>query len=220
VIDFILWLAATALPGILLLVVWLRAIYRKLQDLPLSVPALVIQTLLLGAGLFLAGRRLVGASVSVLREGAAVVRQEGPELAREAIASGTRLALEGMGRTMDHFEAKWDAAAHAQAAMLEPDLLSARIRTRDGARELELSLSLRNTGTEAIDLAALIRRQILLLRDTKGLHYPLKPPAGETAGLPPGQVSGRVLRVVLPDGVEPAALVLPGKVARINLSSP
>lgn len=207
--QFALSLLGLVVSGLALLIVAVRIGLRKYRKQPVSIPAgVALGVILVGIGVF-SGYKFLQASYHIAVQAVEKTSDVGRELISRAVNFGTVSVLEGFGKTSDHFNEKWRRETLADVKCLELSVLSSQVTANGDQTSMRVVLGVKNTAAKPIDFNDIIERQHILLKDSKGMCYPLEQVDYDNSALPAGETSVRQIDITLPDGLSPALLVTP-----------
>ena len=183
------------------------AIYKWYKKEPITLMSPTVTTYLsiivvLGA---ISGYHLLTSSYYLAKKGTQMVIEKGQDLVSSAISFGTVTILEGFGKTYDHFQNKWEKESIAKAEKLKFTIIS--MQKRDGG--IHIVFSVKNSGSKSIQLQEMIKHELILLKDEKGLCYPLKIANSEPIDVYSNTTLVSEVDVVLPKGILASKLVTP-----------
>jgi hypothetical protein len=182
-----------------ILFILVRTVSRKLLGQPVALPSLVFS---MGASIMALAIVTYGLVTGVLGLARESMRKPADPGA-SSVAEIIRVAVRpGYGRTSDYFEQAWEAPCIELSRTLRVGVSSAALESGDHGAVLKLTLSLNNTGDREIDFDELIRYPCILLRNDRGLCFPLeKIPETRALRLAPRTASRCSVAVPVPAGM-------------------
>ena len=208
VLRFAISLAFVLTAGVFLAVTVGTALVRRMRGRAGRGRLVVAKAMFCLAVLGVGGYHLAVSSYHLLTDTAAKVKDVGKHAAR-IVNLGSTDVLEELGRTADHFKEKWKAEALERVKRLDIAVIEAVTEDTDAGRMLKVMLSVKNNNDQAVDFNELLSGQHLLLKDSKGLCFPIDGVEHKDTLLPPGILSGRQIEIRLPPGIDPTHLIGP-----------
>ena len=83
------------------------------------------------------------------------------------------------------------------------------IEKKDTKKELHIVFSVKNSGTNSINLNEMVKHELVLLKDDKGLCYPLHVSYAEQIEVHPNTTLVSEVDVTLPKGILASTLITP-----------
>ena len=207
--QFIVSLLGVIVAGLVLLLVVARIMLRKHKEKSVSIPAnIVVGFIICSAGVF-SGYKLLEASFDLAMRAGAKAADVGGELITAAVDFGSVSVLEGFGKTADHFSEKWRAEALSRVKSLEFSVVSCTEASDGDRRVMHLVLGIKNTGDKPVDFNNIVQQQHILLKDPKGMCYPMDGAEHANSVLPAGLTSVRRIDITLPPEISPTLLLTP-----------
>ena len=128
--------------------------------------------------------KLSEASLHYAKEGTSYVIDAGKngvdtvlDAGQEAISGTIKYfgvaVFEGVGKTYEHFEEKWDKERIEKFHDLQIKILSSKKKIQNGKASLHLTLEVTNTSKESIDFRELVTHQLLLLKSQNEAYCPV-----------------------------------------------
>ena len=187
------------------------ATYKWYKKEPIALMTPIVTTYLsiiavLGA---VSGYHLLTSSYHLAKKGTEMVIEKGQDLVSSAISFGTVTILEGFGKTYDHFQNKWEKESIAKAEKLSFSIISMKKIEKETDAGVHIVFSVKNSGSKNIHLEEMIKHELILLKDEKGLCYPLKIANSEPIDVHPNTTLVSEVDVVLPKGIVASKLVTP-----------
>lgn len=209
--QFLLSLLGVGIAGGSFILLLGLAVYKWYKKKPIDLMTPIVTTYLsiivvLGA---VSGYHLVTSSYYLAKKGTHMVIDKGQDLVSSAISFGTVTILEGFGKTYDHFENKWEKESVAQVDKLKFTIISIEKLENHLDAPLRIVFSVQNSGTKSINLDEMIEHELILLKDEKGLCYPLKTSSVEQREVHAGTTLVSEVDVVLPKGILASKLITP-----------
>ena len=155
------------------------------------------------------GYHLLTSSYYLAKKGTHMVIDKGQDLVSSAISFGTVTILEGFGKTYDHFQDKWEAQSIAKAEKLNFTIISIQKIEKQIDSGVHIVFSVKNSGSKTIHLQEMINHELILLKDKKGLCYPLKIANIESIEVHPNTTLVSEVDVILPKGILASELITP-----------
>lgn len=217
--QFAVSLTVVLVAGLFLVITVWQAVARKLRERPVAARALAVKALCGMAVLSVAGFFLALSSYRLVTRTVPKVVDAGRKLIAETVSFGTTSILEGFGKSYDRFEAKWDAETLKQTRRLDITIANSAIEKTGDGQALKMTLHIKNNNPGAIDFNDVLLRQHLLIKDAKGLCFPIDRTERDDAKLPPGVLSRRGISINLPGDIVPTHLVSPGGELSLGTSS-
>lgn len=187
------------------------ATYKWYKKEPIDLMTPMVTTYLsiivvLGA---VSGYHLLTSSYYLAKKGTHMVIDKGQDLVSSAISFGTVTILEGFGKTYDHFENKWEKESVAQVDNLKFEIISMQKIEKHIDAPIRIVFSVKNSGTKSVNLNEMIRDELILLKDERGLCYPLKISSAEQREVHSNTTLVSEVDVVLPKGILASKFVTP-----------
>lgn len=195
--------------GLFLAITVATALLRRMRGKAGRDRLVVAKVLFCLAVLGVGGYYLAVYSYHLLTDTAAKAVEVGKNVIARGVELGSTGVLEGIGKTADHFKEKWRTEALEQVKRLDIGIVEAVTEDTDAGRMLKVMLSIRNNNDQGVDFNELLSNQHLLVKDSKGLCFPIDGIEHKDGTLPPGVKSGRQIEIRLPAGIDPTHLVAP-----------
>jgi hypothetical protein len=205
--QFIVSLLGIIVAGLVLFLVVGRFLLRKHKSKPVSMPAnIVLCFIICAAGLF-SGYKFLEASFDL----AIRATDKAAQLITATVNFGTVSVLEGFGKSADHFKEKWRQETLSRVKSLEFSVVSCTDTKSGDHSVMHLVLGIKNTCDRAVDFNHIVEQQHILLKDAKGMCYPLDSVKYKNSTLPAGLTSVRKIDITLPKGIAPTILLTPNQ---------
>jgi hypothetical protein len=209
--QFIVSLLGIIVAGLVLFLVVGRFLLRKHKSKPVSMPAnIAICVIICTAGLF-SGYKFLEASFDLAMQAADKAAQVGQKLITATVNFGTVSVLEGFGKSAEHFNEKWRQKTLSRVKSLEFSVVSCTDTKSGEDSVMHLVLGIKNTCDRSVDFNHIVDQQHILMKDAKGMCYPLDSVKYENSTLPAGVTSVRKIDITLPKGIAPTVLITPSQ---------
>ena len=154
---------------------------KEIVEIKGEIVTLISIFVLLGA---VSGYKLAESSYFYAKKGTHYVVEAGKEGTQAVLDAGQHAisgtikyfsvaVLEGVGKTYDHFEEKWDAKQVKNFENLELRVLSSKRNEKHGKTSLHVVLEVTNRGQETIDFKELVTHKLLLLKNKNSDYFPV-----------------------------------------------
>jgi hypothetical protein len=166
--------------------------------------------------------KLSEASFHYAKEGTAYVIETGKDATdavldagQEAISGTIKYfsvaVLEGVGKTYEYFEEKWDREKIEKFNALELKIISSQKEIQNGKTSLHLVLEVTNRGKNSIDLKDLVVQKLLLLKNKNEAYYPVtfNGVSNQNMNIPPATTVTQEIDVFVHDDNYPTMLSTP-----------
>lgn len=190
----------------------LYALYKWKKKNPLSFNGIItmyISTLiLLGA---ISGYSFLTSSWYLAKKGVHMVVDTGQEMVSSAISFGLVTIIDGFGKTSEHYEKKWEKNKLNERNNMEFKIIGLSKKSQNDNTILHITFSSKNNSEHIVKLNDLIKDELILLKDKKGLCFPLTLSNGREITIAPHASLVSEVDVVLPQGVSIQEFVTPNQ---------
>ena len=145
------------------------------------------------------------------KEGVDTVLDAGQEAISETVKYFSVAVLEGVGKTYEHFEEKWDKERMEKFYALKIKILSSKKEMQNKKSSLRLTLEVTNISKESIDFRELVTHQLLLLKSKNEAYYPVTFNGGSSQNMtiPPATTVTQEIDILVHDENYPTMLSTP-----------
>lgn len=190
----------------------LYAFYRWRKKNPIDFNGMVTMYLstliLLGA---ISGYHFLTSSWYLTKKGVHLVMDKGQDMVSSAISFGMVTIVDGFGKTSEHYEKKWEDAKLHERNSMEFKIIALNKKTKEDKSILHITFSSRNHSNHIISLNRLVRDELILLKDEKGLCFPLTLSDNREITIAPNASLVSEVDVVLPQGVSIKEFITPNQ---------
>ena len=221
--QFFTSLAGIIISGGLLLAMGGYYAYRWYKKRPIEITGeIVMMVSAVGIIWGYSAYKLSEATLHYAKEGTSYVLEAGKEgvdtvldAGQEAISGTIKYfsvaVLEGVGKTYEHFEEKWDKERMEKFYALKIKILSSKKEMQNKKSSLRLTLEVTNISKESIDFRELVTHQLLLLKSKNEAYYPVTFNGGSSQNMtiPPATTVTQEIDILVHDENYPTMLSTP-----------
>jgi len=215
--QFILSIIGLAIAGGGLGLGALYALYRWKNKRAISFNGMVVMYIasFIILGVF-SGYNFLTSSYYLTKKGVNYVVYKGQDLVSSAISFGIVTLTDGLGKTSEHYQQKWEREKLIQSNKMEFSIIAIKEK-KDGEKPmLHITFSSKNGSNKTISLNQIIRDELILLKDSKGLCFPLKLSNNRELTIAPHSSLVSEVDVVVPDGVSIKEFITPNQVLSLG----
>jgi len=188
----------------------LYALYRWKNKKAIAFNGLVVVYIavfiLLGA---FSGYKFLTSSYYLTKQGVGYMVDKGQDLVSSVMSFGMVTIIDGFGKTSEHYEKKWEHQKVAQSDKMSFAIVAVGEK-KDGDKPIvHITFSAKNNSNKIVSLNQMIKNELILLKDDKGLCFPLTLSENREITIAPNSSIVSEVDVVLPKGVSPRAFMTP-----------
>ena len=142
--------------------------YKKRTPLSLTPTITTYLSILVLLGAF-SGFNLLTSSYYLAKAGGKAVLYAGQEFISETISFGSIAILDGVGKTYEHYENRWEKESLKDANSLRFTIVS----TKRLDEKIQIVFNVTNDSSHMINLNDMVKDELILLKDKKNICYPL-----------------------------------------------
>jgi len=188
----------------------LYALYRWKNKKAISFNAFVVGYIsifiLLGA---FSGYKFLTSSYYLTKKGVGYMVDKGQDLVSSAMSFGMVTIIDGFGKTAEHYEKKWEHQKVAQSDKMSFSIISVQESKNRDKPIIHITFSAKNNSSQIVSLNQMIKDELILLKDDKGLCFPLNLSNNREITIAPHSNIVSEVDVALPKGVSPKIFLTP-----------
>jgi hypothetical protein len=143
--------------------------YKKRIPFSLTPTITTYISILVVLGAF-SGFKLLTSSYYLAKAGGSAVLHAGQELISDTIRFGSIAVLDGVGKTYEEYENRWEKDSLRDANSLKFHIVSAK-RVEN---KMQIVFNVKNNSSHMINLNKMVEDELILLKDKVGICYPLE----------------------------------------------
>ena len=215
--QFILSLIGLGIAGVGLGLGAIYALYRWKKKTPLSFNAIITMyiSILILLGLF-SGYKFLTSSYHITKKGVGYVVDKGQDLVSSTISFGMVTILDGFGKTSEHYKQKWENEKINKSNKMKFSIIAIKEKKDGDKPTLHITFSSKNSSNKIVSLNQMVKDELILLKDKKGLCFPLTLSNNREITIAPHGSLVSEVDVILPDGVSIKEFVTPNQVLSLG----
>jgi hypothetical protein len=189
--------------------------WRKKSPLKLNalVAIYILVFVLIGA---FSGYKFLSSSYYLTKQGVGYVVDKGQDFVSSVISFGMVTIIDGFGKTSEHYEKRWEDKKLTQNSKMEFSIVSIKEKNGGDKPILHITFSSKNGSNRTISLNQMVKDELILLKDDKGLCFPLTLTDNREITIAPNSSLVSEVDVVLPEGVSIKEFVTPNQVLSLG----
>jgi len=195
----------------------LYALYRWKNKKAISFNALVVSyiTLFILIGAF-SGYKFLTSSYYLTKQGVGYMVDKGQDLVSSVMSFGMVTIIDGFGKTAEHYEQKWEQQKVAQSDKMSFSIVAVEVIKDANKPMIHITFSAKNSSNQIVSLNQMIKDELILLKDDRGLCFPLTLSDNREITIAPNSSIVSEVDVLLPKGVTPKAFMTPNGVLSLG----
>ncbi|MCK4442693.1 MAG: hypothetical protein KAU90_11860 [Sulfurovaceae bacterium] len=195
----------------------LYTLYRWKKKTPFTFNAIIaiyISTLVL-LGIF-SGYKFLTSSYHITKKGVGYVVDKGQDLVSSTISFGMVTIFDSFGKTTEHYEQKWENQKINKSNRMKFSIISIKEKKDGDKPTLHITFSSKNDSNKIVSLNQMVKDELILLKDKKGLCFPLTLSDNREITIAPHSSLVSEVDVIVPDGVSIKEFVTPNQVISLG----